>query len=58
LDLLIQAMVFCKVACASFNNTSFMPTHKLVSLTRYWQTFDIMWPIHHPTKGFTSCKDK
>ncbi len=42
LDLLIQVMVFFKVACASFKNISLMPTHKLVSLIGYWLTFDIM----------------
>jgi hypothetical protein len=51
-DLLIQVMVICKVACASFKNISFMPTHKLVSLIGYWQTFDIMLPKTPSYKRF------
>jgi hypothetical protein len=56
LDYLVESMVFYRVECTSFNNTSFMPTQNLVSIVVYCHAFNITRPNQKLAKDFTSCK--
>ncbi len=56
LDYLIQVMVFYKMDCAFFNDTSFMSTQSFVLFVAYWHAFDIAWPKQKPMKDCSSYK--
>lgn len=49
-------MVFYKMDCAFFNDTSFMSTQSFVLFVAYWHAFDIAWPKQKPMKDCSSYK--